>query len=75
MSNKKFESMAQDIFFNGGKVEEILSRHGMELLNGKHNGDFIRAFNSGIQKGRGKFEREMMEAGLSLSNVCRITSR
>lgn len=68
--NTPHESMAMDIFFNGGKIEEILNKHGMKLKPKADNNKFIAAFTRGIDKGRGKFEREMMHAGIELEKVC-----
>jgi len=67
----KHEQMAAVIFFHGGKVEDILAQHGMVLLKGKTPQDFITAFRQGMEKGRGKFEREMMHAGEALESVCK----
>lgn len=67
-----YESMAIDIFLNGGNIAEIMKKHGVEFLQGKGNKDFSSAFRKGVDLGRGKFEREMMHAGIELAKVCRV---
>lgn len=69
----KFEELAQTMFFSGGTISELLSSKGLELIEGKTTGDVVDAFSKGMKRGAGKFEREMLEAGIALKAVCRVS--